>query len=174
MPAGCVTHIPHPSPSSPTCARQSLPLREERLQAEQQQQRAEDQHRQRDRALQENHVVAGAHRERLAQRELEHRREHEPERDRREIVTELAQHVADPAHDEHDPDVDDAVADRIAAEDAEAQYARIQIRIRNAQQIHEEADQRQVEDQQHGVADVHARDETPEKLGLLRNQHRTR
>ena len=59
----------------------------------------------------------------------------------------------------------------IAAEDHDA---RIQQAIRHAQQPHPDADQRQVDDQQHQVADPHRGDHAPDEFRLLLHHLRTR
>src|SRR4029453_8526533 len=118
----------------------------------------------------ENSVITCAHRERLPHGKLQHRCEHEPQRDRRQIVPKLSQDVADAAHREHYPYVYDAVAYRIAAKYAEAQYAGVEIRIGYAQEIYEQPHHREIEDQKHYVPDVHAGHEAPEQLRALVDQ----
>ena len=114
------------------------------------------------------------HDQRLAQRHLEDRRDHEPEHQRRRIEAEFLQRIADHAEDQHDPHVDDRVVHLVDADHAEHDDQRIEIGVGDPQQVHEHADQRQVEQEQHQVADIHRRDEAPEHVGMVVDQVRPR
>ena len=116
--------------------------------------------------------VAARHHQRLAQAQFEGRRDHEAQHQRRRIEIELAKQVADHAHDQHDPDVDDGVVHLVDADDAEHDDQRIEIVVADAQHVHEQADQRQIQRQQHQVADVHRGDEAPEHLRVIVHQRR--
>ena len=118
--------------------------------------------------------VAVRHDQRLAQAHLEDRRDDEAEHQRRRVEAEFLQPIADHAHDQHDPDVDDGVVHLVDADHAEHDDQRIEIGVGNPQQVHEQPDQRQIEREQHQVADVHRGDEAPEHVGMIVDQRRAR
>src|SRR3990170_2623034 len=103
-----------------------------------------------------------------------HRRQYQPQYYRRGLEVKLAKPVAERAGRRHDADIDGAAVDGVNAENAKDQDRRIEQRIGNTQHVDEDPDQRQVEDQQHQVADIHAGDEAPKKLRLLGDQERPR
>ena len=84
----------------------------------------------------------------------------------------LRKQITERAHDQHDPHIDNRIVHRIDADHAEHDDQRIEIGVGNAQHVHEQADQRQVEREQHHIADIHRRDETPEHLGMIVDQRR--
>ena len=146
------------------------------LLAQRRQQRADQQHhgqrqtRRRDRPRHERHEVALREDQRLAQIVLQHRPEHERQHQRRRFITELAHEIADHAERDHDIDVEHVVAGAIDADDGEQDDQREQNIIRQLQQLDPHPDHRQIEHQQHHVADIHAGDDAPEQAGVLRDQ----
>src|SRR5262247_3507122 len=110
---------------------------------------------------------------RFTKTHLHHRRQYQPQYYRCGLEVKLAEHISQCTHHGHDPDVDNAAVDRIDAKNAENQNRWIKQWIRDFQNVDENTHQRKIEDQQHHVADVHARDEPPEELRLLSDQKRS-
>ena len=127
----------------------------------------------RHRALRESPPVAVGNRERPPQRHLHAVAEHDRQQQRRRVELRLAQHVADRAEDAHDHDLARVRVDAVDPDHRHEQHARRQVEIGNPQDVDEQADQRQIQDQQHDVADVHAGDQPPEHVGMLADQLRT-
>ena len=86
----------------------------------------------------------------------------------------LQEEIAEHAEDEHEHDLDGGGVQRIHADAAEEQDGRVQQAIGHAQHLHPEADQRQVDDEQHEIADPHAADHAPEQRRLLGDEARAR
>ncbi len=129
--------------------------------------RGEREQRRRDRALDEDHRVAARQDHRPAQVLLEQRAEHEAEQQRRRLAAELDEHVADHAEDRDRVDVEGVAVDRVAAERGEDDDRGEQHPVGHGEQPHPEADQRQVQQHQHQVADPHRDDDAPEQLRLV-------
>src|SRR5258707_1115120 len=91
-----------------------------------------------------------------------HLPEHECEHQRRRLVAELAHEIADHAERDHDIDVEHVVARAIDADDGEQDDQREQDVVGQLQQLNPHPDQRQIENQQHDIADIHAGDNAPE------------
>ena len=59
------------------------------------------------------------------------------------------------------------VVEAVDAHQAEEQDEREKETIRNLQDLYPEPDQREIQDEEHGISDVHAGDRAPEKVGVL-------
>src|SRR3546814_18258976 len=68
--------------------------------------------------------------------------------------------------------VDHGVVERVGAQGREDQDAGIEQRPRNRQNPHPDAGHRQVQDQQHEVADIEAGDQAPDQVRLVGEQER--
>src|SRR5207247_8476604 len=64
--------------------------------------------------------------------------------------------------------------DAVRADDRDDQDGGHQPAVGDAQQVHEQTDQRQVQNQQHHVADIHAGDQSPEHFRVVGEQQRPR
>src|SRR5262249_13204508 len=136
--------------------------------------RARHKHQRGPRTLNEDHSAVGRHRQRLPQRLLEQWGEDEGDNERREIILELRQHITGHAEPEHDPQVEHVLVGGIDADDRKQQHDRKQHAIRDAQKLHPQPDQRQVQQQQQHISHVHAGDDAPEQIGPLSDEQRTR
>src|SRR6267378_3781991 len=81
--------------------------------------------------------------------------EHERERERGERDADLLEHVADDAEEEHQPDVEHGVLDRVGADRAGHHDHRRDRRERHAQDRGEERHGGENEDEAHHVAEIH-------------------
>ena len=95
-----------------------------------------------------------------------HRAEHEADQQRCGLKPELVAHIAEDREQHRHIDVEDVVVQRVHADRAEHQDGGVEVLIGHLQQLHPHADQRQVDDEQHEIADPHRGDEAPEQVGL--------
>ena len=123
-----------------------------------------DQQAGRDRPRDEHAPVAARQQQRAPQVLFHHRPQDEAQQQRRRLAAQLDEHVADDAEDRHHPDVEGVVVGRVHADRAEQHDGREQPAVGNGQQLDPDADQRQVQDDQHQVADPHRGDQAPEQL----------
>ena len=100
--------------------------------------------------------------------------EHEAEQHRRRLEAELDQRVADEAEQADEHHVRRQRVDRVDADAAEHQDCRKHQAVRHLQQAHPHADERQVDDEQHQVADPHRGDHAPEQVRVLGHHLRAR
>ena len=100
--------------------------------------------------------------------------EHEPEQQRRRLEAPSPQQVSDDPEDRGKPQIERAVIERVDSGTRQRNGRRIQEPVRHPYQSRPPSHQRQVEDEQHHVADPHARDETPEQRGFFRDHARSR
>jgi hypothetical protein len=98
--------------------------------------------------------------------------EHEAQQQRRGLDLELDEGVADEAEERGHQHVGRRVADRVHADAAEQQDRGIEEAVLHGEQLHPDADQRQVEHHEQEVAHPHAGDHSPEELGLGRHDLR--
>ena len=125
-----------------------------------------------DRALHEGHEASLRERQRLAQLLLHQPPEHEAEQHRRRLEPELDQDIADQPEERGEVHVGGIVVDRVDADAAEQQDDREHQPIGHLEQAHPQPDQRQVDDQQHQVADPHRGDHAPEQVRVLGHHQR--
>ena len=137
---------------------------ERRQQHDDDQQQRRDQQAGRERPRDEHGPVAARQQQRAAQVLFHHRPEDEAEQQRRRLAAELDEQVADDAEDRDHPDVEGVVVGRVHADAAEHQDRREEPAVGHRQQLDPDADQRQVQDHQHQVADPHRGDQAPEQL----------
>ena len=117
--------------------------------------------------VEEDHRVAAGDDHRAAQVLLEQRAEDEAEQERRRLAAELDEDVADHAEDGDGVDVEVVAGDRVAADAGEDDDRREEHPVGDGQELHPEPDQRQVEQDQHQVADPHRDDDAPEERRLV-------
>src|SRR4051812_14324604 len=141
---------------------------------DEQDQRREREHRGADRPSGENREIALRHHERLAQRPLHPAAEDEPQDERCGRIVEPAHEVAEHAEPDDQRDVEQASGSAVDADDGDADDQRVEDVVRRAQHLREDRHQRQVEHEQHHIADVHARHQAPEQRGILRDEERPR
>ena len=95
-----------------------------------------------------------------------HRPQDEAQHDRRGVVAKPHENIADqPEHQRHD-NVEDIVGDTVRPDADEEDHHRIQNPSRHGDDADQNADQRQIKDQKHQVADPEADDQPPEHLGF--------
>ena len=128
----------------------------------------------RERVGEEHGPVALADRQRAAELRLGERPEDQTDDAGRHGHAQHAHAEADHADQVEQDQVDDVVVQRVGAERREHQDAGIELRPRDGQHLHPQADQRQVEQEQHDVADVEARDQAPDQVRLGGEQQRSR
>ena len=121
-----------------------------------------------DRPLDEHPEIAARDQHGAAEVLLEARAEHEAEQDRRRMEAEPQQDIAEDADHERLADLEHVVVGAVDADADEEQRARIEIAVRDRQQLHPDADHRHVEEHQQDVADPEARDQAPEDIRMLR------
>src|SRR3989338_6337309 len=124
------------------------------------------------RACEEDGQRALRHDQALAQRVFGEVAEHERQDQRRERIVELLEHVADDTEDQHIPDVDHAVVHGERPDAAHDDDQRRQDPERDRQDPGEERHEQQHHQHADDVARVHARDEAPHEVRVLREQHR--
>src|SRR6266478_1914821 len=100
--------------------------------------------------------------------------ENERERERGERDADLLEHVADDAEEEHQPDVEHGVLDRVGADRAGHDDHRRDRRERHAQDRGEERHGGENEDEAHHVAEIHRRDQAPDEALVLDEEERPR
>src|SRR4029077_7547033 len=120
-----------------------------------------------DRSLEKHEEVARGDQHGPPEIFLQHRSEHEAEHEGGRLHTDLDEEIAEQAETQHQPEVEQAVADAVDADGAEHDDRRKQHVVGHTQQRYPDADQRQVDDDQHKIADPHRRDHAPEQLRLL-------
>src|SRR6266581_2680175 len=100
--------------------------------------------------------------------------ENERERKRRKRDADLLEHVADDAEEEHQPDVEHGVLDRVGADRAGHHDHRRDRRERHAQDRGEERHGGENEDEAHHVAEIHRRDQAPHHQAAEQDRRRAR
>src|SRR5216683_4374683 len=126
-----------------------------------------------DRAREQDQQGALRHDQALAEGILGQIPEHEGEDQRSERIVELLEHVADHPEEQHIPDVDHAVVDGVRAHRAHRDDQRGQDRERDPENGREERHEGQHHHHPDDVAGVHARDEAPDEVRPLAEQHGT-
>src|SRR4029077_8205670 len=126
-----------------------------------------------DRAFDEYQDVPAGDQHGAAKVFLKARPEHEPKQDRCRMKAKPEQHITENADDDRLTDLEHVVVGGIDADADEEQRARIEILVRNRQQLHPDPDQRHVEQDEHDVANPKARDEAPENIRMLLDELRT-
>ena len=94
--------------------------------------------------------------------------------ERREGVLHLAEPVADDAEHDRDEDVEHAVVQRVRADDRDDHDERGDDRVGHPHDHRKERHREQAEDEREQVAQVDARDETPDEVGMLDEEHGSR
>src|SRR3989442_12974812 len=117
------------------------------------------------------HVSARAD-HRQAERVLGPVAEHERERERRERNADFLEYVADDAEEEHQPDVEHGVLDRVGADRAGHHDHRGDRRERHAQDGGEDRHGREDEDEADHVAEIHRGDQAPDEALVLDEEER--
>src|SRR5712672_3715200 len=141
-------------------------------------QRPEEQHeRERgdraDQAVRPEHAHVPARADhRQAKRILGAAAEHQRERERGERDADLLEHVADDAEEEHQPDVEHGVLDRIGADRAGHHDHRRDRRERHADHRGEQRHGREHQHEADHVAEVHGGDEAPDEVLVLDEEER--
>src|SRR6185369_1346490 len=130
-----------------------------------------DEHRA-DRVLDEDQRVAARDQHGAAEVLLEARPQYETEQDRRRVEVEQQQDVADDADDHDFADLEHVVVGAVDADADEEQRARIEVLVRNGEQLHPQPDHRHVENDQDDVADPEARHQAPEDVGVFGDELR--
>jgi hypothetical protein len=105
-----------------------------------------------------------ARRQHRAPQVLAHQRPRMKLRSRRRLAAGLDAHIAEQTEDRHQEAVERAVGQAVDTHAAEQQDRRIKPPVRHREQLDPHADQRQVQDHQHQVADPHRGDHAPEQL----------
>src|SRR5438132_2618250 len=100
--------------------------------------------------------------------------ENEGHDERREGVLHLAEPVADDAEHDRDEDVEHAVVQRVRADDRDDHDERGDDRVGHPHDHRKERHREQAEDEREQVAQVDARDETPDEVGVLDEEHGSR
>ena len=126
----------------------------------------------RDRALHQHQRIAEADLQRAAQLAFGDRPEDQADHHRRDRVVVAPHQEAEHAEARQHGELDHRGLGRDRAHGGEDQDAGIEPRLRDREQPHPQADQRQVEHQQHHVGDEQARDQPPDQIGLLGEQQR--
>ena len=72
--------------------------------------------------------------------------------------------ISNDPRDDHDPDVEDRVSDAIDAEQADQADHGDDDRRSNDGDSSKKSDERQIEDQEHQISDIHGRDKRPEDI----------
>src|SRR4051812_9774869 len=140
----------------------------------QQDQHRERQHRGANRPSGEDRELPLRHHERLAQRPLHPAAEDEPQDERCGRIVEPAHEVAEHAEPDDQRDVEQASGSAVDADDGDADDQRVEDVVRRVQHLREDRHQRQVEHEQHHIADVHARHQAPEQRGIFGDEERPR
>src|SRR5690606_40332977 len=104
---------------------------------------------------------------------LDHRSKQAAEKQRRSIELKHPQHYADQAEEHQDVDVEYGVGHRVDADADKRYHHRIEQVVGHAQQTDPQADERHVEDDEQDVADHEGSDQTPDKIGVLRDYLRS-
>src|SRR6266699_495341 len=117
------------------------------------------------------HVSARAD-HRQAERVLGAIAENERERERRKGNADLLEHVADDAEEEHQPDVEHGILDRVGADRARHHDHRGDRRERHAQDGGEDRNGREHEDEADHVAEIHRSDQAPDEALVLDEEER--
>src|SRR5664279_3250686 len=136
------------------------------------QQHAHEDEERADRVLDEHQDVAARYQHGAAEILLEARPEHEAKQHRRRMEIEQQQYIADDADDDDLADLEHIVVGAVDADADEEHRARIEIFVRDRQQLHPQADHRDVEHHQDDVADPEARDQAPENIRVLADELR--
>src|SRR5690606_19540196 len=92
--------------------------------------------------------------------------ENQSEQQRRTFTFEFAPQIADHTEYGHDVNIKHVVVQRIHADRAEQDNGREQDAVGYLEQFDPQADERQVQNHQHQVADPHGSDQTPEQFGV--------
>src|SRR5450631_4389549 len=132
----------------------------------QDQERAQGDEERADRPLDEDQEIAARDQHGAAEVLLEARSEHEAEQNRGGMEPELQQDIAEYPDRDRLADLEHVVVGRVDADADEEQRARVEVAIRDGEQLHPQPDHRHVEDDQHDVADPEARDQAPEHVRM--------
>jgi hypothetical protein len=100
--------------------------------------------------------------------------EDQPDDRRRHREAQSPHGKAEQAHHIHHPDVEHRVVQAVRAKRGEDENRAIEKRLGNFQQPGPHGRQREVQHQQHHVADVEAGDQSPHQIGVGREQQRPR
>src|SRR6266705_3127244 len=147
--------------------RLQAPLVESAEHRDQQDQDRQRQHHRRDRPGHQDSEAAFGHHQRLAQRAFHAGAERETQDKRRRGVVELAHKIPEQAEHHEEREIEHASRYAVYAHHRHPQNEGIEDVHRHPQHLREKRHQRQVEDEQHDVADVHARHQAPEKRGMF-------
>ena len=145
--------------------------------ADEQRSRQEEQRRREqrrgDRPRHEHHRRTFGNRQRAAQLLFGHRSEDQADDRRCKRNRPPPHQVADAANRVEQADVERRAVHAVRARARQDQDPAVQRRPRDGEQPHPQADQRQVEDEQHHVADVEARDQPPHEPRLVLEEERS-
>ena len=132
------------------------------------------QDRRRDRSGQKHREIALADRDGAAELLFRQRPENEPDDRGRNRDVGAAHGVAQRAGDIENTEVEHRTVQAVDAEAREHEDAAVEPGLRDREQAHPEARERQVEHQEHHVADIERRDQAPDQVGIAREQQRPR
>src|SRR5712692_1559094 len=128
-----------------------------------------------DEAVRPEHAHVSARSDhRQAERVLGAVAQHQGKREGRKRNADLLEYVADDAEDEHQPDVEHGVLDRVGADRAGHHDHRRDRRERHAQDRGEERHGGENEDEAHHIAEIHRRDQAPDEALVLDEEERPR
>src|SRR6266480_2442723 len=144
--------------------RYSTPASEE---GEQKEKRGGENATGRDRAREENGEAPRGEDQGLAKSLFHHWADHHRQNQRRGFVVEFFHQIPQDSKDPHYDAVADIVADAVGADEAEQEDEGEQDRVGHSEEPGPHWYERQIQDQKHGVADVHAGDNPPEDIGGL-------
>src|SRR6476619_5007536 len=111
----------------------------------------------------EDRRVALADRQSPSELRLGYASEDEPDDDRSDGKIIAAHHEAENAYDQQKNEIECRVVQAVDAERREDENAAIEQRLWDGQQPHPQSDQRKVQHQQHDIADIEARNQSPDQ-----------
>src|SRR3990172_8609232 len=124
------------------------------------------------RAADEDRKVSLGNDQGLTQVVFEHGSQNQGQDQRGRLELELLQQKAKDSEEPHDDHVADVVVETVRADETEEQNHRVKNPVGNLEHLHPEGDQREIQNQQHDVADVHRGDESPKDIRMLIDQQR--
>src|SRR6185295_3530040 len=97
---------------------------------------------------------------------LRQRSQDEPDDTGSHRKSEMAHQKSDPSEYQQEVDIEGRVVEAVDAQCREHENSAVEERRRDRQKPHPQADQRQVEHEQHRIADIEAGDQSPHQLAL--------
>ena len=105
-----------------------------------------------------------------SQGHLHHRPQDEGKDHRSRFILKFFQEKAEETKRPGNDDVDDVVIQAISADQAEENDKREKVRVRNPEKPHPDGNQREVQNQEQDIPDIHARNHPPEEVGSVLDQ----